>query len=70
MSGKRVLVLYILKVFQVIQLFRNCIKLAINLLNEVNFCNTVMQFQTKLLFGGKFEKKAITFGKYKKHDPA
>ena len=64
------LVLYILKVFQVIQLFRNCINLAINLLNEVNICNTILQFQTELSFGGKFEKKAITFVKYKKHDPA
>ena len=44
MSGKRVLVLYILKAFQVIQRFRICIKLAIDLLNEVNICNTVLQF--------------------------
>ena len=61
---------YFKGVSQVIQLFRNCIKLAINLLNEVNVCNTVLQFQTELSFGGEFEKKAITFVKYKKHDPA
>ena len=46
------MVLYILKVFQVIQLFRNYIKLAINLLNEVNICNAVLQFQMESLFDG------------------
>ena len=70
MSGKRVLVLYILKVFQVIQHFRNCIKLVIDLLNKVNIRNTVLQFWTELSFGGELENKAITFIKYKKHDPA
>ena len=70
MSGKRVLVLYILNVFQVIQHFRNCIQLAIDLLNEVNMCNTVLQLWTELSFDGEFENKAITFIKYKKHDPA
>ena len=69
MSGKRVVVLYILKVFQVIQHFRNCIKLAIDLLNEVNICNTVLQFWTELSFGDEFENKT-TFIKYKEHDPA
>ena len=57
MSGKRVLVLYILKVFQVIQHFRNCIKLAIDSLNEVNICNTVLQFWTELPFGGESKTK-------------
>ena len=54
------MVLYILKVFQVIQLFRNCIKLAINLLNEVNICNAVLQFQTESLFDGGFSRYQIT----------
>ena len=32
-------------------------------------CNTVLQFWTELTFDGEFENKAITFIKYKKHDP-
>ena len=31
---------------------------------------TVLQFWTESLFDGEFENKAITFIKYKKHDPA
>ena len=46
------------------------IKLAINLLDKVNICNTVLRFETELSFGEEFEKKAITFVKYEKHDPA
>ena len=33
-------------------------------------CDTVLQFWTELSFDGEFENKAITFIKYKKHDPA